>query len=177
MAVSKRQLILEAASSIIMQKGINHLTLEEVAAEAGVSKGGLLYHFSNKDELIKGLNVETIKEYRELVQEALDETGSYTKSFLLATLKQLDKHHNASSSMLAALSTNKEWIKLWDEDYQRFREEMVREEVPFEVGMIVRLVSDGLLYSRLFESDPLHVEEEKKVVRYLLDWIDKEKSV
>nr|WP_277351669.1 TetR/AcrR family transcriptional regulator [Paenibacillus aquistagni] len=176
--ISKRQLILEAASAIIMEQGINHLTLELVAQQAGVSKGGLLYHFANKDELIKGLNEITIKEFRKLVEEAHEETGSYTKAFLLATLRQIEgkELHNASSSMLAALSTNKEWIKLWDEDYQRFRAEIEKEGISFEVGMIVRLVSDGFLYSRLFESDPLHLEEEQRVLTYILEWIDKEKQ-
>ena len=38
-------------------KGVAKLTLEAVAKEAGVSKGGLLYHFSNKEALIEGMIV------------------------------------------------------------------------------------------------------------------------
>ncbi|WMT42940.1 helix-turn-helix domain-containing protein [Paenibacillus sp. D2_2] len=128
MANSKRKLLLEAASAIIMEQGIRRLTLEEVAARAGVSKGGLLYHFASKDELIKGLNEETIREFRELLQQALEETGSYTKSYLLATVRQLEGlgHYNASSSMLAAIATNMDLIQLWEDDYQRFRSEMTK---------------------------------------------------
>ena len=176
MAKSKRSLLLEAASTIIVEQGISHLTLDEVAARAGVSKGGLLYHFASKDELIKGLNEETIREFRELLQQALEETGSYTKSYLLATLRQLEGcgPYNASSSMLAAIATNMEMIQLWDEDYQRFRTEMVKEGLSFEAGMVIRLVADGLLYSRLFNSDPPSQEEGRRVIQFLLDFIDKE---
>jgi len=178
MAKSKRMLLLEAASEIIVEQGISRLTLEEVAAQAGVSKGGLLYHFTSKDELIKGLNEETIREFRELLHQELGETGSYTKSYLLATLRQLEGYgpYNASSSMLAAIATNMELIQLWDEDYQQFRIEMAKEGLPLEVGLIVRLVADGFLYSRLFNSDPLSQEEGRKVIQYLLDLIDKEKE-
>ena len=35
--------------------GVSAMTLEAVAKEAGVSKGGLLYHFSSKDELIAAM--------------------------------------------------------------------------------------------------------------------------
>ena len=35
--------------------GVSAMTLEAVAREAGLSKGGLLYHFASKDELIAAM--------------------------------------------------------------------------------------------------------------------------
>ncbi|MDO8275460.1 MAG: TetR/AcrR family transcriptional regulator, partial [Serpentinimonas sp.] len=43
-----RNALLEATNTVILRDGIAHLTLEAVAKEAGVSKGGLLYHFPSK---------------------------------------------------------------------------------------------------------------------------------
>ena len=40
--------ILDAANRIVIGQGVERLTLEQVAAEAGMSKGGLLYHFPRK---------------------------------------------------------------------------------------------------------------------------------
>jgi AcrR family transcriptional regulator len=46
MVKSSRKIeILDAASKIVNQRGIFNLTLEAVAEEAGISKGGLLYHY------------------------------------------------------------------------------------------------------------------------------------
>ena len=45
--------ILEAAIRVANRDGLLSLTLEHVAAEAGVSKGGLLYHFPSKAELVR----------------------------------------------------------------------------------------------------------------------------
>ena len=45
-----RKSILEAASRVTAREGALNLTLEAVAKEAGVSKGGLLYHFPAADE-------------------------------------------------------------------------------------------------------------------------------
>ena len=50
-----RAALLDAASRIVQQRGVEHLTLELTAQEAGISKGGLLYHFPSKEALIKGM--------------------------------------------------------------------------------------------------------------------------
>src|SRR5919201_2473277 len=50
-----RQRLLEAAGAVIRRDGPQALTLDAVAAQAGVSKGGLLYHFASKRELLDAL--------------------------------------------------------------------------------------------------------------------------
>ncbi|ETJ34570.1 hypothetical protein Q604_UNBC11004G0001, partial [human gut metagenome] len=64
--ISKRQLILESAAAIINEKGADYLTLDAVAQRAGISKGGLFYHFKSKDELIKELVNYAHKRHRSL---------------------------------------------------------------------------------------------------------------
>jgi hypothetical protein len=44
--------ILEAAAKVTVKRGLGGLTLELVAKEAGVSKGGLIHHYSSKSALI-----------------------------------------------------------------------------------------------------------------------------
>lgn len=46
-----RDRILDAFERLVVDSGSRAATLEAVAALAGVSKGGLLYHFHNKDEM------------------------------------------------------------------------------------------------------------------------------
>ncbi|WP_371362004.1 hypothetical protein SRRS_32680 [Sporomusa rhizae] len=46
-----KEQILRAAAEIINVEGVFSLTLEAVAKKAGISKGGLLYHFPTKDDL------------------------------------------------------------------------------------------------------------------------------
>lgn len=46
--------LLDAAGRIVARDGVTRLTLDAVAAEAGVSKGGVLYHFRTKDALVQG---------------------------------------------------------------------------------------------------------------------------
>jgi len=46
--------IWEAAVQIASRDGLLAMTLENVAREAGITKGGVMYHFPSKDELIRG---------------------------------------------------------------------------------------------------------------------------
>jgi AcrR family transcriptional regulator len=50
-----RQRILAASVQVALRDGVSAMTLDAVAREAGVSKGGLLYHFSSKDDLIAAM--------------------------------------------------------------------------------------------------------------------------
>ncbi len=54
-SISTREAILRAADRVVVDWGVSGMTLEAVAREAGVSKGGLLYHFRSKEALIGGM--------------------------------------------------------------------------------------------------------------------------
>ncbi len=55
MSLSTKQSILETALDVLMKDGVGALTLERVARDVGLSKGGLLYHFESKEQLLEGL--------------------------------------------------------------------------------------------------------------------------
>ncbi|MCS2608544.1 TetR/AcrR family transcriptional regulator [Halomonas dongshanensis] len=44
--------ILDAADAVIMESAGRHFTLDAVAERAGISKGGLVYSFATKDDLV-----------------------------------------------------------------------------------------------------------------------------
>lgn len=50
-----RGALLDAAERVVLRDGAGQLTMDAVAAEAGVSKGGVLYAFPSKDALIDAL--------------------------------------------------------------------------------------------------------------------------
>ena len=60
---STRARILRAASAIAQEAGPGSVSLEAVAARAGVSKGGLLYHFPSKAALLRGLVEEQLARF------------------------------------------------------------------------------------------------------------------
>ncbi|MCH8566313.1 TetR/AcrR family transcriptional regulator [Nesterenkonia sp. LB17] len=69
MRPSKRREILDAATRVVQREGVTTLTYESVAAEAGMTKGGLLYHFPSREELLLGLHRHVAQNW-ELALEA-----------------------------------------------------------------------------------------------------------
>lgn len=62
-----RAKVLDAYSGLLAEDGERAATIDAVAARAGVSKGGLLYHFPSKDALAEA----TIARFRELAEDHL----------------------------------------------------------------------------------------------------------
>ncbi len=79
----RRDDLLDAAECLLEDQGAQGLTLAAVAERAGVSKGGLLYHFGSKEALIKGMIERLIAEFDALV--AAQDESTYTRAYLKAT--------------------------------------------------------------------------------------------
>lgn len=52
---SQRDALLDAFAHVVVEDGERGATLEAVAERAGVTKGGLLYHFPSREALVDGL--------------------------------------------------------------------------------------------------------------------------
>ncbi|UUE43645.1 TetR family transcriptional regulator [Pectobacterium aroidearum] len=66
--------ILDAAEQVLLRDGVHRFTLDAVAAEAGISKGGLVYSFPSKDLLIMTM---LSRELARFEQEAQQQTARY----------------------------------------------------------------------------------------------------
>ena len=56
-----RRLILDAAYRVFAARGYGQATIDDVLAEAGISKGALYHHFASKEELFKALLEDRIR--------------------------------------------------------------------------------------------------------------------
>ena len=69
-----RDKMLDAAEVVIERQGIANVTLEAVAAAAGMSKGGLLHHFPTKDHLVEALVTRCAANWRSYYMDAYAKT-------------------------------------------------------------------------------------------------------
>lgn len=68
---SKRTDILMAAELLVKQHGAGQLTFDRLSEETGISKGGLLYHFASKEDLVLAM-MERLLDARERLREELE---------------------------------------------------------------------------------------------------------
>src|SRR5438876_10347979 len=55
LAERRREALVKAGYAEILEKGIQAVTIDSVVARAGSSKGGALYYFHTKDDLLYGV--------------------------------------------------------------------------------------------------------------------------
>ncbi|WP_435747108.1 TetR/AcrR family transcriptional regulator [Nocardioides sp. SYSU DS0663] len=82
-----RRAILVAAERAVVDRGAK-VSLAEIAALAGVSKGGLMHHFRTRDELIGAVVAHTIDRMWEEVRAHVDlsenRPGKFTRAYVRA---------------------------------------------------------------------------------------------
>jgi AcrR family transcriptional regulator len=83
-SLSVRERLLDAAEKVVARDGVANLTLDAVAREGGVSKGGLLYHFPSKSALITSvverLAVQCDADHANAIAAAGEGPGAVTRA-------------------------------------------------------------------------------------------------
>lgn len=69
MRTSRRQQIIQAAIRIIERHSVEALSFESVAAAAGISKSGIIYHFPTRHDLLRGINQHFIDQWESELEE------------------------------------------------------------------------------------------------------------
>jgi len=173
---SKKELILEAAAALINEEGVEKMTLEAVAKKAGVSKGGLLYHFPGKQELIEGL-VESLtvgftEKLNEQAEEEGDRSGKWGRAYVGATFGS--EEETSVSPMLAAfpaaMFTDPRLLDQVRGQYEEWQKLIENDGIDPVKATILRLAVDGLWYAELFRLAPPDPELRRQVRDELMNW-------
>ncbi|MEL7630486.1 TetR/AcrR family transcriptional regulator [Pectobacterium aroidearum] len=116
-----RNKLLDTAENIIDNKGASALTIENVAKEMGISKGGVQSCFGNKSGLINALLDRWGKRYdgclNELNNEFIEISDPITliKKHVRITLNEQELLARAASHLIVTLEAKeqREWLKRW----------------------------------------------------------------
>ena len=102
---SVRQALLDAAIDIVATKGITELSLSNVSAQAGVTKGALFHHFDSKEALILEMDRLVISELDLSIDQFMLEDSKSSGCFTRAYIKTMfSKDLKNRTSWAAALS-------------------------------------------------------------------------
>lgn len=174
--VSKRTQLLEAAAAIVNEQGSEYLTLDAVAKKAGVSKGGLLYHFKNKLTLVQGLVDHADELYRSnvnhRVQEDPQEQGKWARAFIEATREHRSENASITSGMLAAQGINSQLLLPLQDTYKTWQNKIEHDGLDKVDATIIRLAIDGLWLSEIFGLDALDESMRAQVLDRLTTYTD-----
>ena len=100
-----RDRILDAAEAVILESGGRSFTLEAVATRAGISKGGLVYSFATKDDLVHAALEREMARFQEAVGRRLDGRPIGPVEQVLAHIEEALDEDDASTQKAAFLVT------------------------------------------------------------------------
>lgn len=176
----KKKTILLAAADIVKEEGVARLTLESVAKKAGLSKGGLLYHYSSKEELIKGMVEDWTYNYFNRIETLVKDNtkskvSSWTNAYIKVTLSDLNNDKRLSSALIAAMFTNPSLLDVYKKEYNLLISKLTNDGIdPIKVT-IIRLAIDGFWFSEIFELSPLDEKLKDEVINELNHMTKEEK--
>jgi len=156
---STHEAILRAADRVVAGGGVSGLTLEAVAREAGVSKGGLLYHFPSKEALISGMIGRLVEGFtealgRELARERGPAGGRWLRAYARTSFAEDRWYLEFSGGLLAAVAEDRallEPVRRGFEEAQRWAE---RDGIDPALATLVRLAADGMYFAELLGFAP-----------------------
>lgn len=162
---SKKEDILRAACALVREQGASKLTLDAVAARVPISKGGLLYHFGTKAELIRGM----VGHFLELFDERLSDDGPapFLESYVRATTDNRGPERTMAPGVLAAVAEQPDELRPVADAMKRWSKAARRPSDP-ALAAVVQLAADGLWYNELFGVSPLRGAQRRAVVERLL---------
>ena len=91
-AEQTRAAILGAAIEVFLKKGVTRTTLQEIAEEAGVTRGAIYHNFANKGELLSAL-LESATLPDEIMEAYWEQTSGLDPLEMLAAWSQRAMEH------------------------------------------------------------------------------------
>ena len=153
--------ILDAAEEVVLRDGVARLTLDAAAAEAGLSKGGILYHFPTRDSLVAGMVAKIIEEFDHDIEcrlEADRRPGCFTRAYIGATMEpsdpRPDREDRLGAALIAAAAAQPELLAPLQRAAERWQGRLEDDGLDPTTATLLRLACDGLWMCDLFGLAP-----------------------
>ncbi len=193
-----QEALLFSARRVVARDGVMKLTLDAVAQEAGVSKGGVLYHFPTKNALVEAMMADDIRQWhgamdrcREAEIEAgiLPVAGRNLRAFVAAsagvTQCKTDGVHelfagedmsywfatapDLRAGMIAAVAGDHRLLKRFRVEFEKLQALFENDGLDPATATLVRLAADGLFFVDMMGFAPPTGDLREKMLQQLND--------
>jgi AcrR family transcriptional regulator len=142
--------ILAAARSLLEQRGPEAMTMEEIAAAAGVAKGTLYLYFQSKDDLIQALLAQVGENILRDLEASLVAPGTPPEK-LIRIVSVLLEYLNRERLLFPIYA--RELVQGEGESRDGFRRRFQELEEQF-VALVTRLFAEGIAAGQFIPANP-----------------------
>jgi AcrR family transcriptional regulator len=162
-AAETRACIVAATERIVVRDGVAHLTLEAAAAEAGLSKGGVLYHFPTRDALVAGMVAAMLERFEQEIAAHLpapgtpdaEAPGAYARAYVAASLAPpAPGEERLGTALLAAAAGDPSLLAPIQAAAEGWQARLVADGLDPDRATALRMACDGLWLCDLFGLAP-----------------------
>lgn len=163
-----RTLLLQAASRILEQQGSAHLTIDAVAKEAGVSKGGVLYHFPAKAALIRAM----VEFHMAMIDAELDcalaaeppGPGRFVRAWIGLHANRPPLTAERHLDMMTFITRNPELHALVSAHRRQHQERMLDDGLDPALAALLAFAAEGLGLAAALGADMITLEQRQQVL-------------
>ncbi|WPF83953.1 TetR/AcrR family transcriptional regulator [Sanguibacter sp. 4.1] len=163
MRTSKKTLILDAATRVVQDSGVTAVTFDSVAAEAGLTRGGIMYHFPSRDDLLAALHEHQAQAWDEAMTRSAGKTAEEaTDDERLAAYVRVcaDTATRAELQLLLEGVSTPEYMSPWTVVMDRWTPPIEPDAIdPTDQEtvsrLVARLAADGLWMHEALSNQPL----------------------
>ncbi len=171
--------LLAATERIIRRDGVGSLTLERVAVEAGVSKGGLLYHFESKQALVRTLLADTMERTSDRLDELAGDGGPGAFSSAYLDYVRTGEHtaHGVAAGIFASAALDEGELGPAQTRFREWQDRLRDDDgLTPATALLARIVGDGLWLIDLFGLAPPSDADRELVLDLVQDMIELDRA-
>jgi len=173
---SAREAILKAAAEIVREQGALHMTMDAIAAKAGVSKGGLIYHFPSQRDLLRAMLMGHIQHVEAQIARCRARLPSVPardiKAFIQAWFDLDEEFRRSANALLAVVLREPDLIAAVRSKHREIANTILANQPKNELLLTLLLAVEGVWISELLGVDILTKDERRQAKRTLLQLAD-----
>ena len=184
---NKSEKILDALQQLMEEKNIQHISVSDIAAKAGIGKGSIYYYFSSKDAIVDALIKRSYEKPLQTAKSLATQTNisSFTRMAMLFQACQsssaifLRQKHNAETSAQALAFLHQKYLYCVICELQPARNDIIsqgiaNDEIHFDYPAALVEITLIVLAVKLDNSlIPSTTEETADTIRGLIALLEK----
>lgn len=169
-----RNAVLEAAITIIVRDGPNRLTLDAIARESGISKGGLMHQFRSKEAVLKALLERQTEHFGKFSEEYREKLGADSAEpelvTQIATLREaMSTKHSIAAAIMGVMVQDPAMMVPQREKSAQQVEVIKQQAADPDLALLRWLAARGMVFTALMDQCPLTDEDRERLFARLLD--------